>query len=202
VRRAWLIAAALLLPRNAAAADDEWTKRDRDRHGWYAPDFARLGTGGYQGLTNINIGYAAFSDVLNWSLGYGYTPSFVADRTVHSFDTTLSIRPIDIRYRDVRIVPGYFGAGLLFGTGDGYFLVTPSRYRDISRMYYPPTAVHWTAHLGVEIDWLPKGGFFERHGGFVELRTLDSYFVSYLQNRNTLHVYDALATAFGYRVAF
>ena len=173
--RRLLLAALLLLPaRSASAADDDWTVRDRDRLGWYVPDFARVQTGGYQGLANISVGYSFFNDVVNWSVGYGYTPAFIAERNVHSFDTTLSFRPIDIRYRQLRFVPAYFGAGLLFGTGDGYFLITPSRYHEYSRTYYPPTAVHWTVHTGMEVDWLPKGGFFERHGAFVELRTIDT----------------------------
>jgi hypothetical protein len=196
-----LVAAALLVPAQAHA-EEEWTKRDRDRHGWYLPDFARVGTGGYQGLANVNVGYAMFNDIVNWSIGYGFTPAFTAGRNVHSLDMTLSIRPLDFRYRDIRIVPAYFGAGLLFGTGNGYFLVTPSRYSDYSRRYYPPTAVHWTAHVGLEVDWLPKSGFFERHGVFVEVRTLDSYFVSWIENQHTLALHEALATGFGYRAAF
>lgn len=206
-----LLLLAVLLPARALAAesdatppknDGEWVRRDRDRLGWYVPDFARLQTGGFHGLANVSVGYAAFNDVLNWSIGYGFTPAAVADRNVHSFDTTLSVRPIDLRYRDLRFVPGYFGGGLLVGTGDGYFVVTPSRYRDYSRLYYPPTALHWTAHFGVEVDWLPKSGFFERHGGFVEVRTMDTYVFSYLENRKTISLHEIFSTAVGYRVAF
>jgi hypothetical protein len=199
--RALFIAACLLLPARAQA-DDDWTTRDRDRLGWYVPDFARAQTGGYHGLANVSFGYAAFHDIVNWSLGYGFTPALTAGRNVHSFDTTLSIRPLDMRRGDVRVVPLYFGAGLLFGTGNGYFLITPARYRKYDALYYPPTAVHWTAHLGVEVDWLPKTGFFERHGGFVEVRTLDTYFFSYLENRETIALHEAFSTAFGYRAAF
>lgn len=201
MKRALLLAAALVLPARSASADD-WTTRDRDRLGWYVPDFARVSTGGYHGLANIQVGYAAFNDVVNWSVGYGYTPPFTAERHVHSFDTTLSFRPVDFRYRDLRIVPAYFGAGLLFGTGDGYFVITPKRYHEYDALYYPPTAVHWTAHVGLEIDWLPKWGFFERHGGFVEVRTLDTYIFTYFENRSTIGLHEVFSTGFGYRAAF
>jgi hypothetical protein len=202
MKRALLVATiALLSPATARAADDR-SARDLDRLGWYVPDFVRLQTGGYTGLVNVGVGYAAFNDVLNWSIGYGYTPPFTAERHVHSIDTTFSIRPIDVRYRDLRVVPIYLGGGLLFGLGEGYFLMTPKRYHEFSRTYYPPTAVHWTAHLGAEVDWLPKTTFFERHGMFVEVRTLDTFFVSYLENPKTLGLGDALSLGFGYRAAF
>lgn len=185
-----------------ATSNDDWKLRDRDRLGWYVPDFARLQTGGYHGLVNIQLGYAAFDDMLNWSIGYGYTPPFEAERHVHSFDTTLSFRPFDLRYRDMRLVPVYVGAGLLFGTGDGYFLVTPKRYHQYDPQYYPPTAVHWTAHLGIELDWLPKSGFFERHGAFIEVRTLDTYLFTYVDNAKTVGLHEVASTGFGYRAAF
>jgi hypothetical protein len=204
MKRAFAVAACLLLASRAHADDhsDDRGARDRDRLGWYVPDFARLGSGGYLGLANIGVGYAAFNDVVNWSVGYGFTPAFVSGRNSHTFDMTLNVRPLDFKYRSVRVVPIYVGGGLLFGTGAGYFLITPARYRKYDPLYYPPTAVHWTANVGLEVDWLPSSGFFERHGAFVELRTMDTYFVSYLQNKQTLGLHEVFSTGIGYRAAF
>ena len=127
MKRVLLAAALALLQPRTAHAESDWSTRDTDRLGWYVPDFARVQTGGFTGLFNVGVGYSALNVVLNWSIGYGYTPPFTADRHVHSVDTTFSIRPVDFRIRRVRVVPFYLGGGLLFGFGDGYFLKLPAR---------------------------------------------------------------------------
>jgi hypothetical protein len=199
----WLTCSSALAAADAGLVRHDRSKRDNDPLGWYVPDFAKLQTGGYSGLLTLGVGYAAFDDVFNWTLYYGYVPKFHAGRTVHSVSTTLSVRPFELGLGDVRLVPVYVGAGLLFGFGEGYFLEVPERYDPYSSSYYRPTGVHWMAHIGLELDWLPDpNDFFERHGLYAELRTLDTYFFSYTENRGELGPEDALATALGYRAAW
>lgn len=200
----WLVVAAVLMSTTlAAAARDDHFVRDRDRHGWYVPDYAKLQTGGYTGLFTAGLGYAAFSDVLNIGVDYGYVPAAHAGRNVHSVSAGVSVRPFDFRIGDVRIVPAYVGADLLFTWGDDYFITVADYYYRYNRFYYYPTGAHWMIHLGLELDWVPpNGNFFERHGLYWELRTLDTYFFSYLENPATLHFTDVLASALGYRAAF
>jgi hypothetical protein len=177
------------------------TERDVDRLGWAVPDFAKLQTGSFAGLIAVGVGYALFDDVLNASLLYGYTPAWHAGTTAHSIDLSLDVRPLDMLIGEFRIVPVYFGAGLLVALDDQLFFTTPARYP--ADDYYPPTALHWTAHLGVEVDLLPaRDSFFERHGLYAELTTMDTYFFAYFENRETLDLTDALSSGFGYRAAF
>lgn len=179
------------------------SRRDSDPMGWYVPDFAKLQTGGYSGLVTVGVGYSAFNDRWNFTLDYGFAPATVAGRNVHSVSTTWSYRPFDFRVGSVRFVPIYGGANLLFTAGNGYFLTVPERYRQYDKRYYPPTGVHWMAHLGTEIDFLPpENSFIERHGFYAELRTLDTYFVSYIENPKTVSFREVLASALGYRAAF
>jgi hypothetical protein len=85
--------------------------------------------------------------------------------------------------------------------GDKYFLTVPDRYRD--PMYYEPTAVHWTLHAGAEIDGLPEqGGVFERHGLYAEVVTLDTFFMSLVDNPNEVELEEVLSLALGYRASW
>jgi hypothetical protein len=181
--------------------DQPRNERDVDRLGWLAPDFAKIGMGGFVGLVTVGGGYALFDDVLEAGLLYGYTPAFHAGTDVHSLHFSVTLRPFDLRWQRFRCVPLYFGPGLLYTFGDNYFVFVPKRYPVDN--YYAPTALHWTAEIGLELDYLPnRDDFFERHGLYFELRTLDTFLYGYAENRATLHPLDAVASGFGYRAAF
>jgi hypothetical protein len=174
--------------------------RDVDRLGWAVPDFAKAQTGGFVGLFALGGGYAAFDDILNATLLYGHTPKFHAGVTVHAFHLALSARPFEVRSAAVRFVPIYAGAGLLFNPDGDLFVGVPEHYPTSD--YYPPTALHWTAHLGTELDYAPRVGPFERHGLYFELVALDTYIFGYFENPETLDPVDAIGSAIGYRAAF
>ncbi len=178
------------------------SERDPDRLGWYVPDFARLQTGGFVGMAALGIGYAAFDDVLNFSAHYGFTPAERAGQDVHAASFEVLVRPVDVRVGAFRLVPVYLGPGLLHVWGDGFFSTVPGRYRHIDSSYYPPTALHWTARLGVELDYVPESGVFERHGIYYEATALGTYVSAYLDNHEGLSALDVFGGAVGYRAAF
>jgi hypothetical protein len=185
-----------------ATANFAHSERDVDRLGWYVPDFFKIHVGGYAGLIGVGVGYSIFGDVLNVALLYGFVPEVHAGVDIHTLHSTLALRPFDLRFGDFRSVPVYVGEGLLYVIGDRYFVRAPDGCDSIQSCYRP-TALHWTAHLGTELDWLPPApGFFERHGAYVELTTFDTFIFGYLENRETVAVTDAVATGFGYRAAF
>jgi hypothetical protein len=206
-----LLAASLGAPhaRADASADTYQSRaelrrehRDQDRLGWYVPDFAKLQTAGYLGSVGIGAGYAMFDDVVNVSLLYGFTPEDRAGDNVHAAHLTLDLRPIDVRLQSFRLIPIYAGGGLMYAFGSEYFTRLPERYKRLEANYYPPTALHWSAHLGLELDYVPARGKIERHGLYYEVVTIDSYLLSYLENRQALHLSDAFASSIGYRCAF
>jgi hypothetical protein len=174
-------------------------ERDVDRLGWYVPDFAKLQSGGYAGLVTAGFGYAAFDDILNVSFLYGYTPEEFAGIPVHSGHLVLSGRPFELSIQRFRLIPIYLGVGALVTWGEGYFLKLPERY---SSGYYPPTGVHWSAHAGIEANYAPADGAFERHGVYAELTTIDTFLTRYVQNSETLGPEDVVSVALGYRAAF
>ena len=177
-------------------------ERDRDPHGWLLPDFAKLQTGGFVGFVTVGIGYAVFDDVINLGAHYGYTPAARTEQDVHTLHFTLDVRPFDLRFGDIRWVPAYLGGGLLHVWGDQYFSDLPDRYARVDGTYYPPTALHWTAHLGTELDLVPRYGFFERHGFYFELATVDTFAFAYFENRETVELTDAFSSTIGYRAAW
>jgi hypothetical protein len=176
--------------------------RDRDRLGWYVPDYARLQTGGYVGSVGAGLGYAAFADRLNVTLLYGFTPADRAGHDVHAAKLSVDFRPFDLGRVPVRVVPFYVGAGLLYAFGGEYFTRLPARYRRIDTNYYPPTALHWMVQLGAELDYVPAHGAIERHGLYYEVGTMDSYVFSLFENPKRVRLIDILASTVGYRLAF
>ncbi len=75
----------------------------------------------------------------------------------------------------------------------------PDRY---SSGYYPPTAVHALAYLGLEVDWVPRGGFFERIGLYYQASTIYTYAADVVRNSETASLDDSVASTLGYRAAF
>jgi hypothetical protein len=178
------------------------SERDHDRLGWYIPDLAKLQVAGYLGTVGVGLGYAAFDDVLNVSLYYGFTPASVAGHPVHTSKLAFDVRPFELRAGDVRFVPAYVGGGLLYAFGGEFFTRLPARYRRIDSRYYPPTAIHWLLQAGVEVDYVPRRGPFERHGLYYEVVALDSYAFSYFENPERLRLVDVFSSSIGYRLAF
>ncbi len=177
-------------------------RRDKDRLGWYVPDFARLQTAGFLGAVGVGLGYAAFDDVLNVSLMYGFTPKSLSGHSVHSAQLSIDVRPFDVRLDAFRLVPVYVGGSVLYGFGSEYFTRLPDRFARLDRYYYPPTALHWGAHLGLELDYVPASGAIERHGFYYEVVTLDSYLFSFIDNSSAVGLDDVVSSSVGYRCAF
>ncbi|MGE0326774.1 MAG: hypothetical protein AB7K71_03665 [Polyangiaceae bacterium] len=178
---------------------DEDDSRDRDRLGWYVPDFAKVQTGGLRGRFTAGLGYAAFDDVVNVSLLYGYSPNEVSDSGVSTLSLEISARPFEIRADSLRVVPLEVGVGGLYAIGQEFEVTYPDRY---SSGYYPPTAVHALAYLGVEVDWVPRSGFFERIGLYYQASTIDTYLEDLIRNSETASITETFASTIGYRAAF
>jgi hypothetical protein len=187
-------------PRASLGEHDDDGERRR-RLGWAAPDFVRLQTGGWIGAMNIATGYAFLDDVVNVSAGFGYTPGQLAGKDVFNVDATLVLRPfhVELGPRGWSLVPVEIGAGIMYAFGDQYHITLPDEYRS---GYYPPTALHWLAHVGIELAWEPRHGFFTRHAVFYRATTLDTFATSYLENPDRLDLVDVLSSAIGYRVEF
>jgi hypothetical protein len=152
----------------------------------------------------VGVGYAAFDDRLNGAVLYGFVPASMAGETIHSISATFSVRPLELGWNQLRLVPAYLGAGLLFSIGAGdYFVRVPERYRHIDEQYYEPTALHATAHAGLELAWAPRGSrLFERHGFYAELTVLGTFLLAYLGNPKTVNITEIVSSGFGYRAAF
>jgi hypothetical protein len=189
-------------PREPREPLDDARPRGRrgDRLGWAVPDFVQFQSGGWLGAMNVAIGFAAAADIVNLSAGFGYTPGRVAGQDVHNADVTLVLRPLRIAGPGRWALVPELGASVMYVFGDEYHVQTPGRYP--SSGYYQPTALHWLAHVGIELTWEPRGGLFTRHALFYRAAALDTFAQSWLENRDRLDLTDALSGAIGYRADF
>lgn len=176
--------------------------RDRDRLGWAVPDYFKLQTGGYVGVVNVRAGYAIFDDILNLGAGYGFAPTKGEVPASHSVDFELAVRPLELPLGQIRIVPLYLAAGLVYVIGDHFKARYPDRYTRIDPNYYPPTALHWTLGLGAQVGLAPLRGFVEKHSLYYQLTTLDTFATSFVDNTKTISFFDVVSSTAGYRIDF
>jgi hypothetical protein len=188
------VALAETEPASPPSQSDE---RDRDQFGPWVPDYARLQTGGFVGTVAAGLGYAAFDDILNVSLLYGYTPDEGGD--VHALELSAAARPFELGFDRVRVVPLYLGIGLLGTWGRRYYLDLPDQYPDD---YYPPNALQPVLFVGSELDWVSNGKVVERQGLYFELKTLTTFVARYARNPEVVDFEDIVAGCVGYRIAF
>jgi hypothetical protein len=200
VALAWAFSSTAAAAKPRRPPPSAWTERDPDRFGPFVPDFAVAHSGSFLGAIGAGLGYALLDDVVNLSLGYGYSPKFIAGESIHTFWFRGSIRPVDARFGPVRLVPVYLGVGGLYAFGDQYFTTLPKQYE---RGYYGPTAWLGVVHFGSEIDFLPPPGhIFERHGLYFEAAIHHRGMIALSENLGSVSLFDVLGSGFGYRMAF
>jgi hypothetical protein len=129
---------------------------------------------------------------------YGYVPPALGG-SVQTLHFTLDVRPLSFRSHRARWLPAYGGIGLLCTWGGEYFLLLPDRYPD---GYYPPNACHVTAHVGAEVQWLPREEWAKSHGFYAELTTVDTLLFDYFENPRVAAPLDIVSSSLGYRLAF
>jgi hypothetical protein len=149
------------------------------------------------GIVAAGLGYAAFDDILNITLLYGFTPDEGGD--VHALELSAAARPFELGMDRARFVPIYAGMGLLGTWGRRYYIDLPDQYPDD---YYPPNALQPTIILGSELDWVSNGKVVERQGLYFELKTLTTFVQRYAQNPDVVDFEDIVAGCVGYRIAF
>lgn len=198
-RRLRLLSLSTLLAFTPAARAEGQTEASRvgDRYGPWAPDFAKLQSGGFSGTVALGVGYAPLHDLLNAAVLYGYVPPALGG-SVHSLHFTLQVRPLSFRSHEVRWMPFYAGLGALCTWGADYFLFLPKRYPS---GYYPPNACHATAHVGAEMQWLPRRGWARAHAIYAELTTVDTLIIDYFQNPRLTGPADVVSSSIGYRLS-
>jgi hypothetical protein len=175
---------------------------ERDRFGWWVPDYARLQTGGFLGLVNVAAGYSALRDVLNFQVEYGFVPAFEKESHAHFGAALLLIRPWRLGFgarERFWLYPVYLGGGGMVASSAGLFVEQPSVYPE---GYYPPNGFHFVALLGLEFAFRPDAGqFAARHALTVEVITIDQYLDAISQNRS-MSPFSAFSTALGYKLGF
>ncbi|MBI2389381.1 MAG: hypothetical protein HYV09_07270 [Deltaproteobacteria bacterium] len=193
--------AALLVSMEARAGDVGEAAGERDRLGWYAPDYARVQTGGFLGMFTAGLGFSAFDDVLNVGGTYGYVPARDGAPPVHLGSLVVSVRPLrlDFGSHDQFFVrPLYAGFGAFLASMKNSFIVQPDVY---PAGYYQPTGLQPLVVFGAEIGVRERGAAILRHSLFVEEVTLGQLAEAVVQNEGHGFV-DAFSTALGYRASF
>jgi hypothetical protein len=170
--------------------------KDRaDELGWYTPDFVKLQTGGYLGLTTLGVGYSTTDDIVSFAAYYGWVPEALAGVDIHSLAYALTVRARLCPSDRWEWIAGYAGVGAVFTWGEGFFLES-----DIPG-YYESTGRRRFLVIGTELLYEPtaKPAWLSAHGAFAELVALDKYLAVWWKNER-IPLTQTLSLAIGYKL--
>jgi hypothetical protein len=180
------IASLIILLLMIFPCNDTWAEDNK----WYVPDLIISQTAGYVGYASLGAGYFLTK---RWEtdLLLGYVPPFIAGKNLFQLSWKNSFKILRTR-RDGKfsISPFHMGITAIYGFDDDFYVVLPERYPD---RYYPPTALHVAANLGMEFQYL-------RHGVFIELSASDTGIEAYVNNPDHFTLGDITTLALGYKL--
>lgn len=190
-----VLAGALTIGRAAAQPmPDVPAAKERDRAGFWVPDYVRLQTGGFVGMVTVGVGYSALRDLVNVGGTYGWVPPRNGDPAAHLGTLTASLRPLRLALSSrLELYPLYAGGGLFFG-----YNVRPR-----AEVVEDSPIVRWgMLFIGAELALRERPtGAILRHSLFIEEITLGPYLLSMAKN-DGMHLTSAFSTAVGYRASF
>jgi hypothetical protein len=156
---------------------------------WYVPDLILAQTAGYVGYASLGAGYYLTK---RWEMDFlfGHVPKFIGGEDTYHLSWKNSFKILStIRNEKFSYSPFHIGVTTIYTLDDDLYVVLPDRY---SRGYYPPTALHFAANLGMEFQYL-------RHGFFIEVSASDTGIEAYVNNPYYLSLGDITTLALGYK---
>jgi hypothetical protein len=198
----------LLLTVSSIAAQEE-SKKSQDNAINHLPfEYMNIQYAGNIGLVSIGAGNSFFDDHYDLEFYLGVTPKYVSEITIVTLAVKNNYIPYTIDFKGYSLRP-YIGLGLLFSPHHRY---NPNWQDEIPDNYYYQNSWHATGHLGLNFNkkvkkgkystsWLASNGVTSV-GLYVEVTTIDTYFVSYLSNKDVIALKNIFSTSFGFKLGF
>ena len=154
----------------ASEKKEKEVKEERTFFHKLKPDSITFSTLSYQGALVIGGRYEAAS-WFSGEISYGLTPAFLGGHTISQLNFLSKFHILKEEYTGLAGL--YSGFGILYGIHKDLFVLLPKRYE---RNYYAPTALRYTASLGVDKR------ISENIRGFFEFSALDSEVYGYVNS--------------------
>jgi hypothetical protein len=158
-------------------------------------DHVKLQHAGFIGRAALGVGGHFFDGRLQSELFYGYVPKEVAGVHIHTVTIKNNYRPYTFVLDRSTLTP-YIGLGVMDMVKQRY---SANSREEVPSDYYHITGVHLLAYGGIEYkrEFLDRNEKKRAFSLYLEIGTIDTYFVSYYNNPNTLGPEDIYSLAIG-----
>ena len=153
---------------------------------------------GNVGLVSVGAGRYNPGDKLNFCFIYGYLPKIINKTAVHTLALKLSYRIAGTQISPIYNLKYYAGVTALYGISRNTYLNHPDHFPD---GYYKTNAIHFSPHLGFQLNVNMKNPGLKRVFFFTELGTLDYKLWSALSTQY-VNLFDIWNISLGFGFAF
>jgi hypothetical protein len=172
------------------------------RSNWVVPDFVTMQYAGSIGYFSAGVGYNVFKNKARFSTHYGIVPENRGGY-LNVVSTKLFFKPTTLTiWNRVRMNPIDVGLMGSFHFGDEFETRWPEGVHPKGYYWWHPAL---RAHLAMESSVtyeFRKGHRLTSVTGYVEFNTNELYFVSFIQNIDTVSLWDIVKIGTGARLNF
>lgn len=167
---------------------------------WYVPDHYKLQFAGRIGFLSVGAGYLHGKGKLETDLHAGYVPKSIGGDYIETITVKSTFFPWNNELGSgYSIRPFSVGLYLSYSFGSEFDTILPDVYPD--GYYWWATSLRFGGYLGGSISKdLPNSGLFQNITLYYELGTYDLLFLSYIQNLETIRIYDITSLALGIKL--
>lgn len=190
--RLYIITIALLCVTNGFAQEQ--------KRKWYVPDHYKLQFAGKIGFLSVGAGYLHGKGKLETDLYIGYLPKSIGGDYIETVTVKSTFFPWNNELGSgYSIRPFSLGFYLSYSFGSEFDTILPNEYP--RGYYWWATSLRFGGYLGGSISKeLPKSELFQNITFYYELGTYDLLFLSYIQNLETVRIYDVTSLALGVKL--
>ncbi|MBL7877813.1 MAG: hypothetical protein JNL53_19260 [Cyclobacteriaceae bacterium] len=166
----------------------------------WGPDFLVAQYAGSIGYASVGVGYD-LGKKSRASIHYGYVPENKGG-VLNIVTGKYSYSPVTIQPSSKYLIqPINVGGMISYHLGGDYYFRWP-KHRYPTGYYWWSSALRIHATIESSITFQINDSFIKSITTYVEFNTNDLYIISYLQNIESLHLFDIVKTGVGVRVKF
>ncbi len=158
-------------------------------------DHVTLQHAGFIGRAALGVGQHFFDGRLQSGLFYGYVPKEVAGVHIHTLTLKNNYRPYSFHLEKSTVTP-YIGLGIMDMVKQRY---SANSREEVPSNYYHVTGLHLLAYAGAEYrrEFRDRNDRKRAFSLYLEIGTIDTYFISYYNNPDFLGPEEIYSLAIG-----